>query len=76
MKVSVKVKPGSKKGRLVRPNLIDNSLEVFVPEPAHEGKANTAVIKLLAEYFSVSKSAVAIISGKTSRNKIIEIKSE
>lgn len=42
-------------------------------EPAVDGKANKAVIALLADYFEVSKSQVKITGGLTSRNKIIEI---
>jgi len=39
-----------------------------------EGKANEAVIKLLAEYFRVTRSSVRITSGLSGRNKIVEIR--
>lgn len=42
-----------------------------VPE---KGKANDAVIALLAEYFSVPKSQIVILRGKTSSKKTVEIK--
>ena len=38
-----------------------------------DGKANDAVIAILADYFEVSKSKVKIVGGLKSRNKIIEI---
>lgn len=38
-----------------------------------DGAANAAVIKMLAEYFDVSKSQIKIIRGETSRDKVIEI---
>jgi uncharacterized protein len=41
-----------------------------VPE---KGKANEAVVKLLANYFGVSKSSISIIGGKSTRVKIIDI---
>ena len=40
----------------------------------HEGKANEAVIELVARHFKVPKSVVTIVTGLTSRNKIIEIR--
>lgn len=72
MKVTIKVKPNSKKGSFVQPSLIGELL-VHVKEQAVDGKANKALIKLLAEYYEVPKSQVRIVSGHTSRNKIVEI---
>ena len=73
MIINIRVKPGSKKGPLVRPNLIDDTLVVYVREPAVDGKANKAVVALLAEYYGVPKSRVEITRGHTSRRKTIEI---
>lgn len=72
MKITVRVKPGSKKGPLVQPAL-DGSLLIFVREAAVEGKANEAVIKLLAAHFGVPKSNVRLVSGHKSKIKRIEI---
>jgi len=44
-----------------------------VRQPAVDGKANRAVVELLAEYFGVSKTNVQIISGITSRHKHFRI---
>jgi len=44
-----------------------------VRQPAVDGKANRAVVELLAEYFGVSKTNVQIISGITSRHKRFKI---
>lgn len=73
MRINVRVKPGSKKGPLVErgPN---GELVAYVREPAIEGKANEAVIKLLAEHFNVSKNRVKLISGHKSKIKHFEIK--
>jgi len=70
--VEVRVKPGSKKGPLVQPAL-DGNLLVYVRQPAVDGKANRAVVELLADYFGVSKTNVQIISGMTSRHKRFKI---
>jgi uncharacterized protein (TIGR00251 family) len=72
MQVEVRVKPGSKKGSLVQPSLTGELL-VYVREPAIDGKANAAVIKLLADYYDVPKTSITIIRGHTSRTKFIQI---
>ena len=73
MKIQVKVKPNSKTEELSREG--DNFI-VKVKEPPKEGKANQAVIKLLAEHFCVPQSQVRILSGFRSRNKVIEVAEE
>ena len=70
MKIQVKVKPNSRTEEVSEQS---NSLIVKVKEPPREGKANQAVIKLLAEHFSVPKSQVRIVSGFRSKNKLIEV---
>ena len=75
MKIRCKIKPNSKKGNLIQ-KLQDETgefFEIFVREPAIEGKANLAVIKLLVEEFDVSKSRVSLKTGTKSRFKIFEI---
>jgi uncharacterized protein (TIGR00251 family) len=70
MKIQVKVKPNSRTEEVSREG---DSFIVKVKEPPKEGKANQAVIKLLAEHFSVSQSQVRILSGFRSRNKVVEV---
>lgn len=74
MKYSIFVKPGSKKGPLVveNPNA-PASLTVFLRERPHDGAANSALIKLLSEYFDVPKTSIKLLSGASSRHKILEI---
>ncbi len=72
MKYTVLIKPNSKKGPLVEQQG-DGSLIVYARQPAVDGKANTALIELLAKYFDVPKTSIAIVRGQTARNKIIEI---
>jgi uncharacterized protein (TIGR00251 family) len=70
MKIQVKVKPNAKTEELSQEG---DSFIVKVKEPPKEGKANQAVIKLLAEHFGVPQSQVKILSGFRSRNKVVEI---
>ena len=44
-----------------------------VPE---DGKANKALIELVARHFGIAKSAVRLISGETSRKKILRIEGD
>jgi uncharacterized protein (TIGR00251 family) len=70
VKIQVRVKPNSKTQEVTHEA---NSFAVKVKEPAREGKANQAVIELLAEHFGVPKSKVRILSGLRSRSKVIEV---
>jgi len=70
MKIRVKVKPNSKTEGLIQE---EDSFVVKVKESPKEGKANQAVIKLLARHFEVSQSQVKILSGLKGRNKAVEV---
>ena len=71
MKISVFVKPNSKKGDLVETS--PDGLTVFLRAKAVDGAANQALIKVLAKHFGVAKSSVTIVAGNRSRHKIVEI---
>jgi uncharacterized protein (TIGR00251 family) len=73
MKIRVKVKPSSRTEELNREG---GSFIAKVKEPPEKGKANHAVIKLLAAHFGVHQSRVRILSGFRSRNKVIEVVEE
>jgi uncharacterized protein len=70
--ISVRVKAGSKKGPLVESGA-DGELTIYVREQAVEGKANEAVVKLLAEHLGVPRSRVELASGAGSRIKRFRI---
>ena len=70
MKIQVKVKPNSRTEEVIQEN---DSFLIKVKEPPKEGKANQAIIKLLARHFGVSQSQVRIVSGLKSKVKVIEI---
>ena len=73
MKIQVKVKPSSKTEEVSQEG---DSFIVKVKEPPNEGKANQAVLKLLAEHFGAPQSQVRILSGFKSKNKVIEVAEE
>jgi uncharacterized protein (TIGR00251 family) len=48
-------------------------LKVLVSAPAEDGKANAAVIELLAREWRLPKSAFAIVRGTAARQKVVAI---
>lgn len=52
---------------------VAGKLKVYVMAPAVDGKANTAVFEELAVYFGIRKSAIHIVRGEKSRDKVVEI---
>ncbi|ORV10271.1 hypothetical protein AWB94_07645 [Mycolicibacterium canariasense] len=66
--ITVNVKPGSKKGPLVQTDA-DGALTIYVQERAVDGKANEAVIKLLAAHLGVPKTRLQLVSGAGARVK-------
>lgn len=72
MKIQVKVKTGARSDRVSFDG--ENQLyTVSTKVQPIDGKANAAVIKLLAEYFKVPKSQINLKIGQKSKIKIFEI---
>lgn len=72
MKIEIRVKTNARHEKVE--DLGQSIFRVVVKAPPQEGKANEAVIALLAEYFSVPKSRVTILSGHKSKRKRLEVK--
>lgn len=70
-KINIKVIPGAKVEQIQES--FDGSLKVWVRGKPVEGEANKSLILLLSKHFDVPKSSIRIVSGLTSRNKVIEI---
>jgi uncharacterized protein len=71
MKIHVIVKT---KSRIQKVEKIDDStLAVSVREMPIDGKANTAVIHALSEYYSIPKNRIRLTSGTTSKHKYFSI---
>lgn len=71
MKIFVKAKPWSREAYIKKIDGIN--FEVAVKEPPLKGKANKAIIKAIAEYFNVPDYQVKIVSGWSSRTKVVEV---
>ncbi|MFH1736792.1 MAG: DUF167 domain-containing protein [Actinomycetota bacterium] len=70
MKIRIKVTPKAKTERVVNDG---DCLRVYVTAAPESGKANAAVIKLLAKHFDVPPSTITIVSGHGSRDKMVRI---
>ena len=69
--VKVRIVPGSSKNKIV--GVYNNALKIAITSPPVDGKANKKCIAYLAKYFDIAKSKSEIISGQTSKNKLIKI---
>lgn len=77
VRVRLKVTPKAKRSQFG--GLLDEpdggkALKVSVTAAPEAGKANEAVIALLAQEWGVAKSAISVVSGATDRRKLVEIR--
>ena len=68
---NVRAVPKSSKNEIV--GEIDGAVKIKIKAPPIDGAANAELIKLLSKTFGVSKSAIVIIGGETSKNKYLKI---
>ena len=71
IRIKVKVIPARK--NQISGFMEDGSLKVRLAAPPVDGKANQALIKLLAESLELPQADISIISGLNGRNKTIKI---
>jgi len=70
-KISIKVKPNAKQSVLTE--LEDGTYAAQLKAPPVDGKANKALIDLVAKHFAVRKSQVSIKNGLSGRQKLVII---
>lgn len=68
---TVRVVPRASKSEIVGEH--DGALKVRIASPPVDGAANEELIKFLAKSFGVAKNAVEIISGHSSKLKLVRI---
>jgi uncharacterized protein (TIGR00251 family) len=51
----------------------DEILKIALAAPPVEGRANEALVRFFAELFDVPPSAIEIVSGGQSRNKVVRV---
>lgn len=71
MRITIRVRPGS-----ARPGVGGEqagALVVRVNAPAVDGRATQAALAAVADAFGVRRDAVTLVTGKTSRTKVVEV---
>lgn len=69
--LAIKVVPGASKSAVA--GWLGDELKLRVAAPPEKGKANAAVLKLLATRLGLSVKSLRIIRGQTSARKTVEI---
>jgi len=69
--LSIKAQPGAKKNEVHLEET--GQVKVCVTQHPEKGKANRAVLEVLADFLGVKASQVALVSGETSQKKQILI---
>ena len=67
----VRVHPGARKNAIT--GVHDGSLKISLTTPPTDGRANDALIAFIAERLHIPRSQVELISGATSRNKMLRV---
>ncbi|MGF1628952.1 MAG: DUF167 domain-containing protein [Kiloniellaceae bacterium] len=74
--VDIRLQPGASRARVDGLAVLDDGatvLKVRVTEPPEDGKANAALIKLLAKAWKRPKSALTLVAGHTDRRKTLAV---
>ncbi len=71
--VEVRARPRARRTALV---CVNGALKAEVTAPAEDGRANAAVIDLMAATWRLPKSVFAVTRGITSRDKVLSIAGE
>ncbi len=71
MKLNVKVVPKSSRNCIV--GWLGDTLKICVSVAPEHGKANLAVLRLVAEALEISKERVWLVAGASSPRKVVEI---
>jgi uncharacterized protein (TIGR00251 family) len=70
-RLRLRVSPGASRAEVVGRH--GEAWKVRVAAPPEGGRANEAVIRLLADTLSVSRDAVTLVSGRAGRDKVVEL---
>lgn len=68
---AIKVHPRARRNAIE--GVIGEALKISLVAPPTDGKANEACVRFLSQILNVPRSAVNLVSGESSRNKVIRI---
>lgn len=72
LRLRLRVKPGGRADRLIGP--FDGALKLEVRAAPERGRANDAVVRLLADRLGLSRSDVEVVAGVTSQDKAVSLR--
>ncbi len=70
-RLRLRVSPGARRTEVIGRH--GEAWKVHVAAPPEGGRANDAVVRLLADALSVPRDAVTLVSGHGARDKIVEL---
>jgi uncharacterized protein (TIGR00251 family) len=71
-RIAVRVQPGARRNALLD-RLATGEWKLAVSAPPEDGRANDAVVELVAELLGVKRRQVEVARGASSRSKTIEV---
>ena len=71
-RLEVRVRPKSRKNQVRK--IVGNKIRIHVTQPPVDGKANAALVRMLANVLGVAKSSIVIHRGERSMDKVIIIR--
>lgn len=72
VKLRVKVVPRASRTEF-RGRMADGTVKIALKAPPVDGKANDELLRFLASEFGVPRSSIRLLSGNTSRKKLLSI---
>ena len=69
---SIRVRPHAK-NTAIKSVMSDGSMKIDLAAPAEDGKANQELLRFLSEEFDVPITHIELLSGQTSRKKVVRI---
>jgi uncharacterized protein (TIGR00251 family) len=67
----LRVSPGARRSELVGP--YGDGWKVRVSAPAEDGRANDAVLRLIADTLDVPRRSLTLVSGHGARDKVVSL---
>jgi uncharacterized protein (TIGR00251 family) len=68
---AVRVQPRASRSGVV--GELDGALKIRLAAPPVDGEANEELIRFLAKLFGVSRQRISLLSGQTSKNKVVRV---
>jgi uncharacterized protein (TIGR00251 family) len=69
--LSLRIQPGAKREGVV--GMYGDAVKIAIAAPAVDGKANDALLRLLASLLHIPRASIEIVSGHTSRSKVVRV---